>query len=103
MTVFDTAAASLFADPHLAQDGTYTPAGGAAVTLRVILNQPDRDIDVGISGLHVPTLQASVPASALPSGAAAGDTLTVGGTNYRVRQITRDARQVVARLDLDPA
>ena len=103
MTVFDAAAVSLFADPNMARDGIYTTEGGPTFALRVILNQPDRDIDVGISGLHVPTLQASVPASALPSGAAAGDTLTVGGTNYRVRQITRDARQVVAKLDLDPA
>lgn len=103
MTVFDAAAASLFADPHLAQDGSYTTAGGMVVAVRVILNQPDRDIDVGLSGLHVPSLQANVPASALPSGAAAGDTLTVGGSDYRVRQITRDARQAVAKLDLDPA
>ncbi len=103
MTAFDDAATALFDDPHLAQDGSYTPAVGASVTLRVLLSRPDKEIDVGISGLHVATLQASVLASALPADAAAGDTLTVGSDDYRVRQITRDAQQVVARLDLHPA
>lgn len=102
MTAFDDAAAALLDDPNLGQDGTYTPDGGFAVSLRVILSRPDKEIDVGISGIHVPLLQASVLVSSLPSGASAGDTLTVGSTDYRVRQVTKDAQQIVAKLDLDP-
>ncbi len=102
MTAFDDAASALLADPHLAGDATYTPAGGFDVSLRVSLSRPDREIDVGISGVHVPSLLASVLVSALPSGAAAGDTLKIGSDKHRVRQITRDAQQIVAVLDLDP-
>ncbi len=102
MTAFDDAAAALLDNPHLAQDATYTPAGGFAVSLRVSLSRPDKEIDVGISGIHVPSLLASVLVSALPSGAAAGDTLKIGSDSHRVRQITRDAQQITAQLDLVP-
>ena len=102
MSVFETAAASLLADHNLAEDATYTPAGGTAVAVRVVVSRPDREIGVGLSGLQVPALRASLLVAALPPGAAPGDTLAIGTASYRVRRITRDSAQAVAALDLDP-
>lgn len=84
------------------QTATYTPASGPPVTVTAVLSRPDTEIDVGVSGLHVPSWRAEVRVVELPAGAAKGDTLDVDGQSFRVRQITRDAPQVVAKLDLDP-
>lgn len=84
------------------QTVTYTPSSGAPVTLTAVLSRPDKEIDVGISGLHVPSWRADVRVAELPAGAAKGDVLDIDGQSFRVRQITRDALRIVAILDLDP-
>jgi hypothetical protein len=103
MTAFDDAADALFGDDNIAQDVTYTPAGGSAVTIRAALIRPDRDLDVGVAGLQVPSWRADVRAADLPSGAARGDTLDIGAETFTVRKIAYDAPRLIASLDLDPA
>lgn len=84
-------------------DATYTPAEAAGVALRVVLKRPDKAVDVGLSGLHVPSWQAEARAAELPNGAAKGDKLQVAGTTFVVRQIAFDADRRLVTLDLDPA
>ncbi len=88
---------------HLGALATYTPANGAPVTVTVIAKRPDKEIDVGVSGLQVATQQAEIRVSELPPGADRGDTLDLGGERFVVRRITRDAPRLIATLDLDPA
>jgi hypothetical protein len=45
MTAFDDMAEDLFADPNLAADVVYVPAGGVARTVRAMASAPD--IEVG--------------------------------------------------------
>jgi metallophosphoesterase superfamily enzyme len=46
MSAFDTAMASLIADPHLGCDAEYRQGGtGALISLRVLRSSPDRMAD----------------------------------------------------------
>ncbi len=91
---------------HLGEPATYTPANGSApgapLAVTVIAKRPDKEIDVGVSGLQVATQQADIRVSELPSGADRGDVLDLGGESFVVRRITRDAPRLIATLDLDP-
>jgi len=87
---------------HLGEPAVYTPANGPAVAVIVIARRPDKEIDVGVSGLQVATQQADIRVSELPPGADRGDTLDLGGESFVVRRITRDAPRLIATLDLDP-
>ncbi len=101
MTAFDDAAAALFADANLGTDATYTPQGGSAVAVTVMLARPDKQVGVGVIGVNVPSWIADIRVSELPSGAGKGDTLDVGADSFIVRRIEREALRIVARLDLD--
>jgi len=102
MNAFATAIDVLFANPEIAGDAAYTPAGGVSVTVRAVLDRPDKEIDVGISGIQAPSWKADVRAADLPAGAAKGDAFEVGGARFVVRGIRFDALRLVATLDLDP-
>ena len=88
---------------HLGEAATYTPANGQPIAVTVIAKRPDREIDVGVSGLQLPTQQADIRVSELPPGAARGDVLDMNGESFVVRRIAKDAPRLVATLDLDPA
>jgi len=98
---FAAATAALFDDANLTVQATYTPAGGITVTLPVVLRRPDQEIDVGLSGLQVPSWQAKARVKDLPPAAAPGDALAIGADTFTIRQIERDALNLVAALDLD--
>jgi len=98
---FAAATDALFDDPNLTVQATYTPAGGIAVTLPVVLRRPDQEIDIGLSGLQVPSWQAKARTTDLPPAAAPGDALAIGADTFTIRQIERDALNLVASLDLD--
>jgi len=87
---------------HLGEPATYTLANGSPVGVTVIARRPDREIDVGVSGLQVATQQVDIRVSELPPGADRGDVLDLGGERFVVRRITRDAPRLIATLDLDP-
>lgn len=46
MSVLASAINDLFADPHVAEDAFYTPAGGAPLAVRAIVHRPDVHADV---------------------------------------------------------
>jgi len=98
---FAMAADDLFGDANLTVEATYTPAGGLAVTLPIVLRRPDQEINLGVSGLQVTSWQAKARAKDLPPAAAPGDGLAIGADTFTVRQIERDALNLVVSLDLD--
>ena len=103
MSVFGAAIDALFADPHLAADGTFTPDGGLPVLVRVIVRRPDRIMAFGDARLASDSamfdLRVSEVASPRP-----GDQLEVGGQSYVVfGEPVRDAERLVWTVSARPA
>ncbi len=78
---------ALFADPILAKDAIYTPAGGAAWAdpVRVMLSQPDELASPFARPVvsETTTIEVRVSEIAAP---AKGDVFAVGGTAYEVNE-----------------
>lgn len=89
MTAFDTAIDTLFADQNMAVDATYTPDGGAPVSVRVIL---DHDVDLIGLGFSDITDRRTVIGIRKSEIAAPGrnDTILVGATTYTVDVVIAD-------------
>jgi hypothetical protein len=85
-------------------DATYTPAGGEAVSVRVIARRPDTIVGFGETRIHAETATFEVRASEVASPRA-GDQLTVGGDNFVVQgePERRDPDRLVWMLDVQPA
>ena len=103
MTAFAAAIDSLFADPHLAQDAVYTPAGGAPVPVRVIVRRPDVVSEFAGGRVAAVTavfdLRVSEVATPRP-----GDRLEMDGEAFLVQgEPRRDAARLVWTLDTRPA
>lgn len=90
MTAFDVAIDTAFADPNQGLDGTYTPTGGSAVGVRVVLRDWTASGEAGGITVRQAGLQAQVRRSEV-AAPAKGDALTVDGTAYVV---------LSARLDM---
>ena len=100
MTVFDTAIDLLFGDINLALDGTYTPDGGSAASVRVILSIEDDPTDVFNARKVVRKISADIRTSQL-AASAAGDVLVIGSDTYTVANPQKnDADQLVWTMDL---
>ena len=98
MSAFDTAMASLIADPHLGCDAEYRQGGiGAPINLRVLRSSPDRMADAFgtevISGSDI----LSLAIAALPE-IAAGDSFSIGGEVLTVSHVERDATGTAWRV-----
>lgn len=81
---------------------SYTPSGGSAADVTVIVRTPEGDLSGFSLGARRVGRVADVRASEV-AAPAEGDTLTVGGESFRVRDATPDAERLVWSLDLDPA
>jgi hypothetical protein len=85
VTAFAAATDVLFADPHLARDAVYRPAGvGDGIPVRVTLRQPDRIESFGETRLASSTTLLDVRVSEVPEPKA-GDTLGVDGRTVVVQ------------------
>ena len=85
MTAFAAATDVLFADPHLARDAVYRPAGaGDGISVRVMLRQPDRIESCGEARLASSTTLLDVRVSEIAEPAA-GDTLELDGRTVVVQ------------------
>ena len=98
MSAFDTAMASLIADPHLGCAAQYRQGGtGAPINLRVLRASPDR---IG-SGFDTEVISASdilsLAIATLPD-IAAGDSFSIGGEVLTVRHAERDATGTAWRI-----
>jgi len=84
MSAFDTAIATLFADPNLATDAMFAPQIGAAIPLRVIMRAPDMFQKMGSSTIETPTTLLEVKVADCPS-LTPGDQFIIGGDSYTVQ------------------
>ena len=100
MSVFDTAVATLFADPNMALDATFIPQVGENVPLRVVLRAPDAFAKVGSSIIDTPTQTLEVKVADCPSPAP-GDQFLIGQTTYTVQgEARRDELQLTWLVDI---
>jgi hypothetical protein len=104
VTAFAAATDVLFADPHLARDAVYRPAGaGDGIAVRVMVLRPDRVESFGEARLASSTTMLDVRAGEV-SAPAAGDTLEVDGRTVVVQSTPLlDAEGLVWTLDTRPA
>lgn len=90
----------LFADPNIADDGVYIPAAGDPVSVRVVLQRPDRSVRLLDAGLMTPStiLQVRVSEIAMPR---AGDVFEIAGATYLIKgEPKRDPLRQVWTLEL---
>jgi hypothetical protein len=104
VTAFAATTDVLFADPHLARDAVYRPAGaGDGIPVRVMLRRPDRIESFGETRLASSTTMLDVRASEVAEPAA-GDTLSLDGRTVVVQGTPLlDAEGLVWSLDTRPA
>lgn len=104
MSAFSVGIASLFADPNMAEDATYTPAAtGVPATVRVIHTAPDEDTPWGEARLHSATVQLEIPISAVAQPVAE-DVITWRGEARKVQGAPeRDVERLTWLLDTRPA
>ena len=104
MSAFTAATDVLFADPHLARDAVYRPAGaGDGIPVRVMLRRPDRVESFGETRLASSTTMLDVRVSEVAEPAA-GDTLDLDGRTVVVQGTPiLDAEGLVYTVDTRPA
>ena len=104
MTAFAAATDVLFADPHLARDAVYRPAGyGDGIPVRVMLRRPDRIESFGDTRLASSTTMLDVRVSDITEPEA-GDTLELDGRTAVVQGTPLlDAEALVWSVDTRPA
>jgi len=89
MTVFDTALDTLFLDPNLGADATYTPSGGSPSAVRVVVEHDVELVSVGVSDVSDRRTVIGVRKSDIASPGR-GDTILVGSTTYTVDVVISD-------------
>lgn len=104
MSAFAAATDVLFADPHLARDAVYRPAGaGDGTPVRVMLRRPDRIESFGETRLASSTAMLDLRVSEVAEPAA-GDTLELDGRTAVIQGTPLlDAGGLVWSLDTRPA
>ena len=98
MSAFDSAMASLIADPHLGCAAQYRQSGtGAPISLRVLRSSPDRTADAFGTEVISASDILSLAIATLPD-IASGDTFSIGGEVLTVRHAERDATGTAWRV-----
>jgi hypothetical protein len=98
MSAFDTAMASLIADPHLGVDAQYRQGGtGAPISLRVLRSSPDRMADAFGTEMISASDILSLAIATLPD-IAPGDSFAIGADLLTVRHAERDATGTAWRV-----
>jgi hypothetical protein len=99
MTAFQSAVDATFAAFGI--DALYTPAGGDAVSVRVIACRPDAIVGFGDTRIHAETATFELRASEF-ANPGPGDQLTVGGETFIVQgePERRDPDRLVWTLDV---
>lgn len=103
MTAFTRAVARIFANPDLAVDGTFLPAAGGSVPVRVMWSRPDELEPFGQIGVTGTRRIAEIQASEVPAPLE-GDSIQIpaGGSTYKIIADPRqtDADRLIWRLEL---
>lgn len=99
MNAFAAALEVLHSDINLAADATYIPHGGNPFDVRVILSQPDAEMEFRSTRLSVPTCVASFLVAEVPAPAE-GDTFEADGVTYRIQgRPERDVQRLTWRCE----
>lgn len=99
MSAFSEMWDALFADDNIATDAEYTPAAGAASTVRVILRQPDAQLEL-LGGGVVTASTALVVRVSQVADPKVGETFEVGGVVYTINAAPkRDAKRLVWAIE----
>ena len=103
MTAIAAAFDTLFADPNMARDATFTPMGGSAVPVRVVVRQPDQTLTFGETRLHTVTTLLDIRVADAPE-LAEGDRFEIDGMSYVVQGTpSRDAKRLIWTAELREA
>jgi hypothetical protein len=103
MSAFAAAVDALFADPSIATAAIYTPDGGIATPIRVVLRRPDSVTDFGGAQVWSETTRVDLRVSDVASPRP-GDTLAIGGEMFVIQgEPVRDRERLVWTVDLRPA
>ena len=102
MQPFSAAIDTVFA--RFGVDAIYTPDGGGAINVRVIVKRPDEIVGFGDTRIHAETALFEVRASDIATPRPS-DRLTVDGTDYVVQgePERRDPDRLIWILDVRPA
>jgi hypothetical protein len=94
-TAFDTAIIDMLNDPNVGDDATYTPTGGTAVATRVFFQKEDGAV-LGMKGylIRIEGL-TSIFSSAKP-----GETVTVLGTTYKIKEPPHESDDGMSIIEL---
>jgi hypothetical protein len=103
VTAFTGAIDTLFADPNLGADAIYRAGGsGEAITLRVIIRQPDRVGTFGETRIATETTIVDIRTSDI-AAPAEGDTIEMNGIVYVIQgEPIRDAERLVWTIEARP-
>lgn len=104
MNAFAAAVNRIFADPHMAVDATWLPAGvPPGTTIRAIRKAPDDLTTYGGARVWSETMRVDVMVAEVPSPEP-GDRIVIAGETFEVQgEPVRDRERLVWTLDLRPA
>ena len=103
MSAIAAAFETLFADPNMTRDAMFTPAGGSAIPVRVVLRRPDQTFTFGETRLHTATMLLDIRVADAPQ-LAEGDGFQIDGVDYVVQgEPSRDAERLIWTAELREA
>jgi len=100
MSAIAAAFETLFADPNMAKDATFTRSGGSPVVVRIVLRRPDRVFEFGETRLHTATTLLDIRVADAPE-LAEGDGFEFDGESFAVQgEPLRDAERLIWTVEL---
>ena len=102
MSAFAAAVGALFADPNIGHDAVYTPDGGAAVLVRVVVRRADAITEFGEARLWSETTRIDLRVAEVPAPRP-GDRIEIDGEAFLLQgEPVRDRERLVWTVDLRP-
>ena len=99
---FAAAVDVLFADPNIGHDAVYTPDGGAAVLVRVVVRRADAITEFGEARLWSETTRIDLRVAEVPAPRP-GDRIEIDGEAFLLQgEPVRDRERLVWTVDLRP-
>lgn len=100
---FQVMVGQIFSNAHFADDGVYTPDGGAAVPVRVIERHESEASGILVTSARQPARVFDLLVSEVPVRPVENDTLVIGAESFRIRGAEPDDLGYVWLLDVEPA
>lgn len=99
---FSTAMNAIFADPNMAVEAIYTPAGGMAQVIRVLFRAPDDIMRFGETPILTDTQVAELRGADVDAPQE-GDIVQIGSEIYQLRgEPIKDSLRLIWTVDLVP-